>query len=95
MEFSDFREFSGVVLPGSIRVIDDHNLIVDAQLEKLEAFSPPDDSVFVPSPNARRETICKRNLTPPKAIQTPDPDYPSAGTRQRIEGRVTVAVEVA
>ena len=76
IEYSDFMPFAGKLVPRTIRQFLRGQLRAEGHIEELAEVPAPEMSLFVAPTGAEEWETCD-NLQPPRALNTPDPDFPA------------------
>jgi TonB family protein len=88
-EYDDYAFWAGRQFPHSMRVYEGKTVVVQVQVEELEANAKPDSSLFVPPAGALAWDSCD-GATPPRALDKPVPGYPKSAKDNRVQGTVSV-----
>jgi TonB family protein len=84
--YSNYEKFGDKIFPKLVRCTNDPEGDIELTITKLVAESSTDPSLFARPPGTIEKLACEKT-TPPKAISTPDPQYPP-----HQKGRATVMV---
>jgi len=75
-EYSQYEQFADRMYPRHIQCVEDGYPGIDVRVQELSVESSPDPALFAPPIGAKEVGNCSSKVQPPKALQTPDPEYP-------------------
>jgi len=92
-EYADFQQFQGKSFPHLIRVISKYEKkqIIEFSVDEITARVVHSATLFDPPVGAEVWPICEE-VTVPKALNSPLPQYPTEARAQRIEGDALVYI---
>ncbi len=90
-EYLSYSVFDGRQFPRELKYWDGSSPRVDAIVEKLQPLGRVNSSLFVPPSDAHEVSGCGGVLTPPQAVEAPDPTPPDG---VRLPMNLTTVLEV-
>jgi len=84
-EYSDFGKFGSKIFPGSIRVYESNDKVLEITADELRAPSDTRDVLFQHDAGAHHLSICARS---PKLLKKIAPQYPPEARRKHEQGTV-------
>jgi len=75
-QYGQYQEFAGRMYPRHIQCGEDGHPAIDVRVVELFGEPSPDSALFVPPIDAKELANCPGGVQAPKALQTPDPEYP-------------------
>ncbi len=88
-EYTDYRPAAGKEFPRMMRAYEGNKRVLEVRVEDLVRDPHPDNSVFVPPPQAVSRDWCSDAL-PATAAEKPAPRYPRSALSSRRQGVVSV-----
>jgi TonB family protein len=91
-EYSDYLDFTGRHYPRELQLVENGRVIISANVQNVAATTF-DDGLLLPPTRAIERRQCD-GMKYPKAVKTPEPEYPRSNRENRLIGDTTVAMTV-
>lgn len=75
-QYSEYEPFADRMYPRHIQCVEDGHPGIEVRVLGLSVEPSPDPALFVPPIGAKELANCPGKVQAPKALQTPDPEYP-------------------
>jgi TonB family protein len=75
--YQKYEGFGNRLFPRYIRCKTNPGNEIELKIAKLETAGPVDESLFSEPPQAVEIGTCERKISPPRALQSPAPEYPA------------------
>jgi hypothetical protein len=93
VEYSDYAEISGRLMPKKIRYFLEGNLVIEGTLEEYVSVDANDSNLFSPLSGATERLWCE-NMVRARAISTSEPYFPSEMRGHRVDARTRYEVAI-